>query len=132
MGHLRKFSHITLFFDPLSNRILWWLPQKTIVFHEFPCHPLTHGEDGIKNRGIKQDPDRDIPKSGFIQAPAFIEKRDPARGRADIPPGGARSRTPRRAGRGRRIRQWQQLDPPFSVQRLGFFRAHQMKRQAGQ
>ncbi|WP_162290715.1 hypothetical protein [Yoonia vestfoldensis] len=41
-------------------------------------------------------------------------KNDPARERADIPPGGTRSRTFPAMGRGRRIVQWQQHNPPFS------------------
>ncbi len=63
--------------------------------------------------GATQEPHRQN-NAGFIQASAFPDQRDPARERADIPPGGARSRTSRK-GRGRRIEQWQQLDPPFSV-----------------
>lgn len=73
--------------------------------------PNPTDEDGPKTTG-RQDPKRQ--KSGFIQAPAFIEPRDPARRRADIPPGGRCSRTDPVMGRGRRIGQWQQPDPPLS------------------
>ena len=68
--------------------------------------------------GRSKDPEIGT-KSGFIQAPAFIERRDPARERADIPPGGARSWTPRKAGRGRRIGRWQHPYPPFRFKRVG-------------
>lgn len=37
--------------------------------------------------------------AGFIQALSHAEQRDPARKRADIPPGGLRSRTPRNGTR---------------------------------
>ena len=69
--------------------------QKKIAMGQIPIVSRLHDEDGIEEG--QQDP-RKTPKSGFIQAPAFIEQRVPARGRADIPPGGARSRTPRSGG----------------------------------
>jgi hypothetical protein len=62
-----------------------------IAMGGFPIVSREHGEDGITEG--QQDP-RTTPKSGFIQAPGFIERRVPARERADIPPGGARSRIP--------------------------------------
>jgi hypothetical protein len=39
---------------------------------------------GKTKAGAAQDPEQ--AKAGFIQAPAFIETRDPARERADISP----------------------------------------------
>jgi hypothetical protein len=39
---------------------------------------------GNEKAGAAQDPEQAI--AGFIQAPAFIEIRDPARERADISP----------------------------------------------
>ena len=78
---------------------------------------LSHDEDGTDKGATR--PQVISLKSGFIQAPAFIETRDPARGRADIPPGGARSWSSPEMGRGRRIKQWQQLDPSFPFQGNG-------------
>ena len=52
--------------------------------------------------------------------PLSSNQRDPTRERADIPPGGMRSRTNPVMGRGRRIERWQQLDPPLSFQGLGW------------
>ena len=74
-------------------------------------HGIPYSSDEDEAHGAPNDPEPI--KSGFIQASRFHQSRDPARGRADIPPGGARSWTPRKAGRGRRIGQWQQLNSPF-------------------
>ena len=68
-------------------------------------------------------------KAGFIQA-SSLPKTDPARERADIPPGGTRSRTYPEMGRGRRIVQWQQRNPPFSHPRGGS--GEELKRANGQ
>lgn len=74
--------------------------------------PNTSDEDGLI--GAHKTPDK--AKSGFIQAPAFItkeirrvgEQTSPQVARAVGHPG---------MGRGRRIGQWQQLNPSFSFQR---------------
>ncbi|WP_298910634.1 hypothetical protein [uncultured Aliiroseovarius sp.] len=83
--------HLHLNLGAFSRFALCIIPQKTIASHEFPSYPCIQDEDGTE-RGNKTP--LDTPKSGFIQAPASSYERDPARTRADIPPGGARSWAP--------------------------------------
>ena len=52
--------------------------------------PIVSGES--ETRGTKR-PQQTINSSRFHTGLDFIRPRDPARERADIPPGGARSRT---------------------------------------
>lgn len=71
--------------------------QKTVACPSIPIVSLLHRMR--RGTGHQTTPSQ-TKRAGFIQAFAFIEQRDPARGRADIPPGGARSRTSRKAGQG--------------------------------
>jgi hypothetical protein len=77
-------------------------PQKPIASHAFPRQYLIHGNDGqtdtgqVGGRAADRPPGlRQEKTAGFIQAPDLPRRQNPARGRADIPPGGARSRTSR-------------------------------------
>ncbi len=76
-------------------------------------HVIPNTSDEDEADGAPNDPDQK--QSGFIQASRFHHLTDPARGRADIPPGGARSWTSPHSGRMRRVDQWQQINPPFFI-----------------
>ena len=91
--------------------------------HKFPLLPMnSHGIPLSSKRwnGTKRGDQDPEPGEGRFHTGtrASSNDRDPARERADIPPGGARSWTPS-DGTGRRIGQWQQPDPPFSFQGPG-------------
>jgi hypothetical protein len=83
-------------------------PLSPMNSHSNPC-----SSDENETAGAPNDPDFKKTLAGFIQAPRFHQTEDPARERADIPPGGACSWTSRESGRGRRVDQWQQINPPF-------------------
>lgn len=80
--------------------------------------PIAEDEDGNSKRGTQTTPKKKLPSQVHTGTRLYLFK-DPARERADIPPGGARSRTFPETGRGRWIEQWQQLDPPFSISGAG-------------
>jgi hypothetical protein len=61
-------------------------------------HAITCSSDENETRGTKRPQADNKTLAGFIQAPRFHQTKDPARERADIPPGGARSWTSRQAG----------------------------------
>ena len=90
------------------------LPHFPVDYHEFPWHPCLT-VNGTKRSARLQTPQEQV----SYRHPASPERRDPARERADIPPGGARSRAYPAMGRGRRIGQWQQPDPPLSFRATG-------------
>jgi DNA-binding transcriptional regulator/RsmH inhibitor MraZ len=71
----------------LPNSRLPRFPHFSVDYHEFPWHPCSHDEQGHK--GALKTPRHQEQVS--YRHPLII--RDPARERADIPPGGARSRT---------------------------------------
>jgi hypothetical protein len=87
---IRHFVSIAIFperdvLDPLSRLFASLFLLITMKSHAIPVHTVN---------GTTERKTPNPPRAGFIQAPRFIERRDPARERADIPPGGARSRTP--------------------------------------
>ena len=93
-------------------------------------HGIPSASDENETRGTKRPQDQIKTLAGSYRHLAFIRPRDPARERADIPPGGARSRTspPRRDGR--RVDQWQQINPPFLLPPQGQrFKARMRHRQ---
>lgn len=77
--------------------------------------PMTTDEDGNTTRGTKRPRTQKQPKSGFIQAVAFIQNEEIRRASEQTSPQVARAvGHPAKAGRGRRFDQWQQIKPPFS------------------
>ena len=92
-------------------QVISGFPQKTVAGPSIPIVSLVHR----MRRGTgRQTTPSQTKRAGFIQAFAFIEQRDPARGRADIPPGGARSRTSRKAGQGGGLISGSRSTRPFS------------------
>ena len=84
-------------------------------------HGIPSASDENGTTGQQTTPNKNKEPSRFHTGTSLSsEQRDPARERADIPPGGARSRTsPQIAGRGRRVDQWQQINPPFPFSKSG-------------
>ena len=66
-------------------------PLIPVDFHEFPWHPCNHDEDGTVKGHLKNPEQGDQVR--FHTGTRFHRTKDPARERADIPPGGARSWT---------------------------------------
>ena len=89
-----------------------WLPKKTFASHAFPWHKLLT-VDGQTNTGHQTTPPTG--RSGFIQAPIHRTKRSGARASRHPPRWRAQLDIPV-TGRGRRIDQWQQINPPFPFQ----------------
>ncbi len=75
-----------------------WLVSRKLLLISMNSHAIPCSSDEDEDTGHQTTPRRKQKVS--YRHLAFIEPRDPARERADIPPGGARSRTPRKAGSG--------------------------------
>jgi len=88
---------------------------KTYRRHQFHGSPVHSDENGTT--GTKRTPTTQIKLcQGPTGTSLSSDPRDPARERADIPPGGARSRTSPPGGTGRQgLTQVQQINPPFLI-----------------
>jgi hypothetical protein len=86
------------------------ISQKTVDYGIARWHNKCTVMTDTTSKGQIKNPDRQKQVSYRLR---HHLKNDPARERADIPPGGTRSRTYPVMGRGRRIVQWQQHNPPF-------------------
>ena len=92
--------------------------QKNHCVPQIPMSSIMHRREQGRQRTQKPAATllpKNKKRAGFIQAPRSRRpKRIPARGRADIPPGGARSwDPPAQAGPRRRVDRWQRINPSF-------------------
>ena len=113
-----------LFCDPTvilsASRGFPAFPIKSLCLPAFPMSNMSHGTRRRMRhpRPSRQTPDRSLEtktktRQDFIQAVPFTMFHDPARGRADIPPGGARSRYDPETGRNGGPCSGSSMCPPF-------------------
>ena len=113
---------------PVQNQMQ--CPEVKKLWTPMNSHGIPSASDEDETRGTKRPQDQIKTLAGSYRHLAFIRPRDPARERADIPPGGARSRTSPQMRDGRRVDQWQQINPPFLLPPQGQrFKARRRHRQ---